>query len=133
MVVLPSFRNNQLLVGLHYSFNFEQNLRIMASSNFIDHVRLYCRSGKGGAGSVHMRREKHVPKGGPDGGDGGRGGHIILKGSTNLWTLLHLRYQKHVLCRKWRRRFWPRQYRCGWKGHHTRSAVGYHSQRCRNQ
>ena len=96
MVVLPSFRNNQLLVGLHYSFNFEQNLRIMASSNFIDHVRLYCRSGKGGAGSVHMRREKHVPKGGPDGGDGGRGGHIILKGSTNLWTLLHLRYQKHV-------------------------------------
>ncbi|KYG79622.1 GTPase ObgE [Roseivirga echinicomitans] len=68
----------------------------MASSNFIDHVRLYCRSGNGGAGAVHMRREKHVPKGGPDGGDGGRGGHIILRGSTNLWTLLHLRYQKHV-------------------------------------
>ncbi|KOF02508.1 GTPase CgtA [Roseivirga seohaensis subsp. aquiponti] len=68
----------------------------MASSNFIDHVRLYCRSGNGGAGAVHMRREKHVPKGGPDGGDGGRGGHIILRGSSNLWTLLHLRYQKHV-------------------------------------
>jgi GTPase len=68
----------------------------MASTNFIDHVRLYCRSGNGGAGAVHLRREKHVPKGGPDGGNGGRGGHIILRGSTNLWTLLHLRFQKHV-------------------------------------
>lgn len=68
----------------------------MASSNFIDHVRLYCRSGNGGAGSVHFRREKHVPKGGPDGGDGGRGGHIILRGNKQMWTLLHLRYQKHV-------------------------------------
>uniref|UniRef100_UPI004047314A GTPase ObgE n=1 Tax=Roseivirga sp. TaxID=1964215 RepID=UPI004047314A len=68
----------------------------MASTNFIDHVRLYCRSGNGGAGAVHLRREKHVPKGGPDGGNGGRGGHIILRGSSNLWTLLHLRFQKHV-------------------------------------
>lgn len=68
----------------------------MASTNFIDHVRIYCRSGNGGAGAVHLRREKHVPKGGPDGGNGGRGGHIILRGSTNLWTLLHLRFQKHV-------------------------------------
>lgn len=68
----------------------------MASTNFIDHVRLYCRSGNGGAGAVHFRREKHVPKGGPDGGNGGRGGHIILRGNPNLWTLLHLRYQKHV-------------------------------------
>ncbi len=68
----------------------------MASTNFIDHVRLYCRSGNGGAGAVHFRREKHVPKGGPDGGNGGRGGHIILRGNSNLWTLLHLRYQKHV-------------------------------------
>ena len=68
----------------------------MPSSNFIDHVRLYCRSGAGGAGSVHFRREKHVEKGGPDGGNGGRGGHIILKGNRNMWTLLHLRYTKHM-------------------------------------
>lgn len=69
----------------------------MASSNFIDHVRLCSRSGAGGAGSVHFRREKHVPKGGPDGGNGGRGGHIILRGNKQLWTLLHLRYKKHVI------------------------------------
>lgn len=69
----------------------------MAGSNFIDHVKICARSGAGGAGSVHFRREKHVPKGGPDGGDGGRGGHVILKGNNQLWTLLHLRYKKHVL------------------------------------
>ena len=69
----------------------------MAASNFIDHVRLCARSGAGGAGSAHLRREKHVPKGGPDGGDGGRGGNILLKGNRQLWTLLHLRYQKHVI------------------------------------
>ena len=68
----------------------------MASSNFIDYVKINCRSGAGGAGSRHFRREKHVPKGGPDGGDGGRGGHIILRGNTQLWTLLHLKYRKHV-------------------------------------
>ena len=68
----------------------------MSKTNFIDHVRLYCRSGKGGAGSSHFRREKHVAFGGPDGGDGGRGGHIILRGSTHQWTLLHLRYRKHI-------------------------------------
>ncbi len=68
----------------------------MSDSNFIDHIRIFCRSGKGGAGSVHFRREKYLPKGGPDGGDGGRGGHIILKGNRNLWTLLHLRYMKHI-------------------------------------
>ncbi|MBN2214643.1 MAG: GTPase ObgE [Bacteroidales bacterium] len=68
----------------------------MPESNFIDYVRIFCRSGKGGAGSVHFRREKYVPKGGPDGGDGGRGGHIIIKGNRNLWTLLHLRYMKHI-------------------------------------
>ena len=68
----------------------------MSDSNFIDHIRVFCRSGKGGAGSVHFRREKFIPKGGPDGGDGGRGGHIILKGNRNLWTLLHLRYMKHI-------------------------------------
>lgn len=65
-------------------------------TNFIDHVKIYTRSGAGGAGSVHFRREKFVPKGGPDGGDGGRGGHIILKGNQQLWTLLHLRYRKHI-------------------------------------
>lgn len=69
----------------------------MPSSNFIDYVKIYCRSGKGGAGSMHFHRAKYVPKGGPDGGDGGRGGHIILRGNRNLWTLLHLKYQKHVL------------------------------------
>ncbi len=68
----------------------------MPKTNFIDHVRLHCKSGKGGAGSAHFRREKHVPQGGPDGGDGGRGGHIILRGNRNHWTLLHLRYQKHI-------------------------------------
>jgi len=69
----------------------------MASSNFIDHVKLCARSGAGGAGSLHFRREKFVPKGGPDGGDGGRGGHIILRGNKQLWTLLHLKYRKHVI------------------------------------
>jgi len=69
----------------------------MASSNFIDQVKICGRSGAGGAGSLHFRREKFVPKGGPDGGDGGRGGHIILRGNAQLWTLLHLRYRKHVI------------------------------------
>ena len=68
----------------------------MASSNFIDYVKINARSGNGGAGSMHFRREKHVEKGGPDGGDGGRGGHVILKGNSQLWTLLHLKYTKHV-------------------------------------
>ena len=68
----------------------------MASSSFIDYVKIYCRSGKGGPGSLHFHRAKYVPKGGPDGGDGGRGGHIILRGNRNLWTLLHLKYQKHI-------------------------------------
>jgi len=70
------------------------------SSNFIDYVKIYTRSGAGGSGSVHFRREKFVPKGGPDGGDGGRGGHIILRGNKQLWTLLHLKYRKHVLAGK---------------------------------
>lgn len=65
-------------------------------SNFIDYVKFYGRSGDGGAGSVHFRREKFVPKGGPDGGDGGRGGHIILRGNKQMWTLIHLKYRKHV-------------------------------------
>lgn len=69
----------------------------MADSNFIDYVKFCSRSGAGGSGSVHFRREKHVPKGGPDGGDGGRGGHIILRGNAQHWTLLHLKYKKHVI------------------------------------
>jgi GTPase len=69
----------------------------MADSNFVDYVKICCRSGKGGAGSRHFRREKFVAKGGPDGGDGGRGGHIIIRGSKNVWTLLHLKYRKHVI------------------------------------
>ncbi|MBI9033765.1 MAG: GTPase ObgE [Bacteroidales bacterium] len=68
----------------------------MAGTNFVDYVKIYCRSGDGGAGSAHMRREKFVEYGGPDGGDGGRGGHIILRGETNKWTLLHLRYTRHL-------------------------------------
>ncbi len=65
--------------------------------NFIDHIRIECRSGKGGAGSRHLRREKYMPKGGPDGGDGGKGGSIIVRGNGQLWTLLHLRYTKHMI------------------------------------
>ncbi|PKP53639.1 MAG: GTPase ObgE [Bacteroidetes bacterium HGW-Bacteroidetes-1] len=68
----------------------------MASTNFVDYVKIYCRSGRGGAGSAHFRREKFIPKGGPDGGDGGRGGHIIIRGNPQMWTLLHLRYTKHL-------------------------------------
>lgn len=68
----------------------------MADSNFIDYVKILCRSGKGGAGSRHFHRAKYVPKGGPDGGDGGRGGHIYLRGNRNMWTLLPLRYQRHI-------------------------------------
>ena len=68
----------------------------MADSNFIDYVKIFCASGNGGAGSTHLRREKYIPKGGPDGGDGGRGGHIILRGNPQLWTLIHLKYRKHV-------------------------------------
>lgn len=69
----------------------------MGESNFIDYVKIYCRSGKGGRGSTHFRREKYIPKGGPDGGDGGDGGDIILRGNRNFWTLLHLKYQRHIL------------------------------------
>jgi GTP-binding protein len=68
----------------------------VASNNFIDYVKIMCRSGKGGAGSHHFFRAKGLPNGGPDGGDGGRGGHIILEGNEQLWTLLHLQYKKHI-------------------------------------
>ena len=68
----------------------------MASSNFVDYVKIYCKSGKGGPGSKHLYRDKLTQKGGPDGGDGGRGGHIILRGSKNYWTLIHLKYARHI-------------------------------------
>ncbi len=68
----------------------------MSVSNFVDYVKIYCRAGNGGAGSAHLRREKFEPKGGPDGGDGGRGGHIILRGNNQMWTLLHLKFQRHI-------------------------------------
>lgn len=68
----------------------------MPESNFIDYVKILCRSGKGGAGSRHYHRAKYVPKGGPDGGDGGRGGHILLRGNSHMWTLLPLRYRRHI-------------------------------------
>jgi GTP-binding protein len=68
----------------------------MTNSNFVDYIRIFCKSGNGGKGSTHLRREKSEPKGGPDGGDGGRGGHVILRGNRNMWTLLHLRYRKHI-------------------------------------
>jgi GTP-binding protein len=68
----------------------------MASDNFVDYVKIHCKSGNGGGGSAHFRREKYIPKGGPDGGDGGRGGHIIVRGNSQLWTLLHLKFNKHL-------------------------------------
>jgi len=67
----------------------------MAENNFIDYVKIFCRSGNGGAGSAHLRRAKYEPKGGPDGGDGGRGGHVIIRGNAQLWTLLHLKFNRH--------------------------------------
>ncbi len=69
----------------------------MGNSNFVDYVKINCRSGAGGAGSAHFHRSRSNPRGGPDGGDGGRGGHIILRGNEQLWTLLHLKYTKHVI------------------------------------
>ncbi len=68
----------------------------MAGSNFIDYVKIHCRSGKGGAGSKHFRREKYIAQGGPDGGDGGRGGHVIVRGNAQMWTLLHLKHKRHI-------------------------------------
>jgi len=65
-------------------------------SNFVDYVKIFCRSGKGGAGSAHLHRDKYTRKGGPDGGDGGRGGHVFIKGNRQLWTLIHLKYTKHI-------------------------------------
>ena len=67
----------------------------MTEGNFVDYVKVRVSSGNGGKGSAHLRREKYVPKGGPDGGDGGRGGHVIIKGNDSLWTLLHYKFQRH--------------------------------------
>ncbi len=68
----------------------------MSGSNFIDYVKIYCKSGRGGSGSTHLLRNRMTSKGGPDGGDGGRGGHVIIKGNAQMWTLLPLKYQKHI-------------------------------------
>lgn len=69
---------------------------IMTEGNFVDYVKMYVASGKGGQGSAHLHREKYITKGGPDGGDGGRGGHVIIRGNSNLWTLFHLKFKKHI-------------------------------------
>ncbi len=71
----------------------------MADSNFVDYVKICCRSGSGGAGSTHLHRSKQTSKGGPDGGDGGRGGHVIIRGNKQFWTLIHLKYRKHVIAK----------------------------------
>ena len=71
----------------------------MANSNFIDYIKICCRSGRGGAGSAHFHRDKISAKGGPDGGDGGRGGHVILRGNSNFWTLIHLKFQRHLIAK----------------------------------
>ena len=76
-------------------FNYEKK-PYMAESNFIDYVKIVCRSGRGGRGMAHLHRAKYIPNGGPDGGDGGKGGDIILRGNRNYWTLLHLKYQRHI-------------------------------------
>ncbi len=67
----------------------------MTEGNFVDYIKIFAASGKGGKGSVHLHREKYITKGGPDGGDGGRGGHVILRGDKNMWTLFHLKFKKH--------------------------------------
>ncbi len=68
----------------------------MTEGNFVDYVKIFATSGNGGKGSMHLHREKYITKGGPDGGDGGRGGHIILRGNSNYWTLLHLKFKRHI-------------------------------------
>ena len=78
-------------------FNHQTIQAFMAEQNFVDYVKICCRSGAGGAGSAHFLRDRSTAKGGPDGGDGGRGGHIILRGNRNVWTLLKLKYRKHVI------------------------------------
>ena len=69
----------------------------MTEGNFVDYVKMHVASGNGGKGSAHLHREKYIAKGGPDGGDGGRGGHVIIRGNANLWTLIHLKFKRHIL------------------------------------
>jgi len=71
----------------------------MSDNNFVDYIKIFIRSGHGGAGSVHFHREKFIEKGGPDGGDGGRGGHVIVRGNAQMWTLIHLKYARHVFAK----------------------------------
>jgi len=111
---IPENRGMPALPGLEYTNRFQQepltmfpiqpeckttgwpNTKTMTEGNFVDYVKIYVSSGKGGKGSTHLHREKFIEKGGPDGGDGGRGGHVILRGNKNLWTLFHLKFTKHV-------------------------------------
>ena len=96
-MVHQSASSDQALWWILFENKKQKNQSEMAESNFVDYVKIYCRSGKGGRGSTHFRRAKYIPKGGPDGGDGGRGGHIYLRGNRNYWTLLHLKYERHIL------------------------------------
>ena len=89
--------NNGFMKAGVGSISLQSKNNNLEKSNFVDQIRIFCRSGHGGAGIKHFRRDKITAFGGPDGGDGGRGGHIILRGNRNLWTLLHLRYHKNVL------------------------------------
>ncbi len=97
----------------------------MPDSNFIDYVKIWCASGHGGAGSMHLYRAKYVPKGGPDGGDGGRGGHIILRANPQFWTLIHLKYRKHIKAEEGRQRRGRTSHRQERRGHHSGRAGGY--------
>lgn len=91
-MIAPSF---QMIFVTLQNFTNTKTVK-MASDNFVDYVKIHCTSGNGGGGSTHFRREKYIPKGGPDGGDGGRGGHVIVRGNKQLWTLLHLKFKKHI-------------------------------------
>jgi GTP-binding protein len=85
-------------IGINHNGDIElcKKLIMLSYVSGVDYVKIHCTSGNGGGGSTHFRREKYIPKGGPDGGDGGRGGHVILKGNRQLWTLLHLKFKKHI-------------------------------------
>jgi len=85
-----------LKIQFFHIFLHFKKIKIMADSNFVDYVKICCRSGNGGAGSAHFHRDRFTTRGGPDGGDGGRGGHVIVKGNSQLWTLIHLKYQRHI-------------------------------------
>lgn len=104
----------------------------MADSNFIDYVKILCRSGKGGLRIRHFYRAKYIPKGGPDGGDGGRGGHIILRGNKNMWTLLPLKYQRHVFAGNGQSNRQP-QFGQGRRGQDYRSSLRHSGVRLRNR